>query len=90
MGKKADAEIAPPSKSRNPTYVLQIKEFIPMTQHIANTATATEPAIEVPSTLSATLSRVIWARRPLRGRWEAVQTGSIATSSKSWRGSRMR
>ncbi|KAK6866063.1 hypothetical protein PG995_002591 [Apiospora arundinis] len=51
MGKKAEAEIAPPSKSKNPTYVLQIKEFIPMTQHIANTATATEPAIEVPSTL---------------------------------------
>ncbi|KAK8019358.1 hypothetical protein PG990_004496 [Apiospora arundinis] len=63
MGKKAEAEIAPPSKSRNPIYVLQIKEFIPMAQHIANTATATEPAIEVPSTLSAALSRVIWARK---------------------------
>ncbi|KAK8087729.1 hypothetical protein PG997_002690 [Apiospora hydei] len=86
MGRKAEAERAPPpsssrstnAKSNNaPSYVLQIKEFIPMAQHIVKADA--DPAIEVPSSLSAALSRVIWARKAF-----AKQMGSRADRKHSY------
>ncbi|KAK8036424.1 hypothetical protein PG991_001561 [Apiospora marii] len=84
MARKAEGERAPPSSARNgangsraPSYVLQIKDFIPMARHIVSAEA--EPAVEVPPTLSAALSRVIWARKAF-----ARQMGSKADRKHSF------
>ncbi|KAK7968802.1 hypothetical protein PG988_007875 [Apiospora saccharicola] len=83
MGRKAEGEMAPASArnkvkaSTSPSYVLQIKDFIPMARHIVSAEA--DPAIEVPSALSAALSRVIWARKAF-----ARQMGSRADRKHSF------
>ena len=53
-----------PSKSSEPSkpkYILAIKDFVPLAEHIANASTAAK--VRLPNSFSVALERVIWVRR---------------------------
>lgn len=57
--------ISEPSK---PKYVLAIKDFVPLAEHIADASNAAK--IEVPHSFSVALERVLWARKSFSERLE--------------------
>ncbi|KAL8742378.1 MAG: hypothetical protein Q9184_008267, partial [Pyrenodesmia sp. 2 TL-2023] len=57
--------ISEPSK---PKYVLAIKDFVPLAEHIADASNAAK--IEIPHSFSVALERVLWARKSFSERFE--------------------
>ena len=54
-------EPSEPSKPAKPKYILAIKDFVPLAEHIVDTSNAKK--VRLPNSFSVALERVIWARK---------------------------